>query len=95
MKKMMITYWVFLSIFLLSGCSAGYVSKRPADVVYARPVSPGHNYVWVTGEWEWRGGTYHWHDGSWQRSRQGQTWKSGYWENNSQRGYRWHKGHWQ
>jgi hypothetical protein len=90
----MITYCLSLSIFLLSSCSAGYVSSRPADVVYARPVSPGHGYVWVTGEWEWRGGSYHWHGGSWQRAREGQAWKSGYWENN-QRGYRWHKGRWE
>jgi hypothetical protein len=44
-----------LSCFILTGCSAGYVSSRPVDVTYSRPVSPGSGYVWTDGEWEYTG----------------------------------------
>ena len=83
----------FITCILCVGCSAGYVTSRPADVVYTRPGAPGPGYVWVGGEWEWGGGNYRWHDGSWQHPREGKAWKSGYWENGN-KGYRWHKGGW-
>jgi hypothetical protein len=83
-----------LSCVIFVGCTAGYVSTRPADVTYVRPVSPGTGYVWVGGEWEYQGGNYHYHEGSWQQPRAGHTWKSGYWENGN-KGYKWHKGEWQ
>ena len=56
----MLSYCLFSAILMLSGCSAGYVATKPADVVYVRPVSPGPGYVWIGGEWEWRSGNYHW-----------------------------------
>ncbi|HLA59038.1 MAG TPA: hypothetical protein VK622_09770, partial [Puia sp.] len=83
-----------LSCMVVAGCSAGYVTGRPADVTYVRPGSPGPGYVWIDGEWEYYGNNYHWRNGSWQQPREGRAWKSGYWENNK-RGYRWHKGGWQ
>ena len=83
-----------LSCLVLAGCTAGYVSERPADVTYVRPVSPGPGYVWIDGEWEFSGSNYHWREGSWQQPREGRSWKSGYWENNK-KGYKWHKGSWQ
>jgi WXXGXW repeat (2 copies) len=83
-----------LSGFILTGCAAGYVAARPADVVYARSVSPGPGYVWVSGEWRWSNGHYHWREGSWQRAREGRKWKSGYWEHN-QKGYKWQSGYWE
>ncbi|HZZ75914.1 MAG TPA: hypothetical protein VFE04_08315 [Puia sp.] len=83
-----------LSFTVLVGCSAGYVTERPSEVVYTRPVSPGVGYVWINGEWEYSGHNYHWREGSWQKPREGHTWKPGYWENN-EKGYRWHKGEWQ
>jgi hypothetical protein len=94
MKNSMLAYCLFSSVVFLSACSAGYVVTRPADVEYVRPVSPGPGYVWIGGEWEWRGGNYHWHEGNWEKAREGHTWKSGYWEN-GQKGYRWQKGHWE
>ena len=81
-------------LFGLGGCTAGYISERPADVTYVRPVSPGPGYVWIDGEWEFSGNNYHWREGSWQQPREGRSWKSGYWENNK-KGYKWHKGSWQ
>ena len=71
-----------LVLSILSGLhSYGLLSRvcdsRPADVTYASPVSPGPDYVWIGGEWEWTGGNYHWREGSWQHAREGHTWKSG------------------
>ena len=93
MKKSLLAL-IILSGLILTGCSAGYVTTQPADVSYARPVSPGPDYVWIGGEWVFEGGGYRWHEGSWQRHREGRSWKSGYWEN-SHKGYKWHKGGWQ
>jgi hypothetical protein len=93
MKKYLMAC-VILVGSVLTGCSAGYVATRPADVEYSRPAAPGTGYVWIGGEWEWGGGTYHWHEGTWQQPREGRTWKSGYWESGD-RGYRWHNGEWQ
>ena len=92
MKNYLLTLSI-LSCFILTGCSAGYVSSRPVDVTYSRPISPGPGYVWTEGEWEYTGGNYHWREGSWQHAREGHTWKSGHWEN-SNKGYKWHKGGW-
>ena len=55
----------------LTGCTAGYVTERPADVTYVRPVSPGPGYVWINGEWEYSGNNYHWREGSWQHAQGG------------------------
>jgi hypothetical protein len=93
MKKYLLALSI-LSCIILAGCSAGYVTTRPADVTYVRPVSPGPDYVWIGGEWEYRSGNYQWHEGSWQHPREGHVWKSGHWENAS-KGYRWHKGGWE
>jgi hypothetical protein len=82
-----------LACLVFAGCSAGYVSTPPADVVYTRPVSPGAGYVWIGGDWVWSGGNYRWHEGSWQRAREGRNWNAGHWENGG-KGYRWHKGGW-
>lgn len=82
-----------LSCLVLASCSAGYVTTRPADVTYVRPAAPGPDYVWIGGEWEYRGGNYQWHEGSWQKHREGHEYKAGYWEN-GKNGYKWHKGHW-
>jgi hypothetical protein len=94
MKISKLSYGLFSAILVLSACSVGYVTSRPADVVYVRPVSPGPGYVWISGEWEWRSGGYHWRHGGWQRTREGHAWKSGYWES-GQKGYRWQKGRWE
>jgi len=93
MKKYLLSLCI-LSCIMLAGCSAGYVSSRPADVTYARPASPGQGFVWISGEWQYSSGNYRWHEGSWQQGRENHTWKSGYWENGN-KGYRWQKGGWQ
>jgi hypothetical protein len=94
MKKTILAYCLFSCFLLLAGCTAGYVATRPADVEYVRPASPGPDYIWIGGEWEWKGGNYRWHGGSWEHAREGHVWKSGHWEN-GQKGYRWQKGRWE
>lgn len=81
------------SVFGLSSCSVegGVVDTRPADVVYVRPVSPGPGYVWIDGDWVWRGGTYRWHEGRWRRTSR--TWQAGHWQPVGA-GWRWNRGHW-
>ena len=93
MKKYLFRCSIILCTLLL-GCSPGYVTTRPADVIYTRPVSPGHKYIWISGQWVWTSNHYRWQGGSWQPKREGRTWKSGYWEK-SHKGYRWHKGGWE
>jgi hypothetical protein len=90
-----------LSIIALAGCLSlsactidGWVEAQPGDVAYERPVSPGVDYVWIDGDWEWSGGAYVWHQGHWDRRREGHVWVGGTWEHGG-RGYRWHRGHWQ
>lgn len=77
-----------------TGCTVdGYVTSRPDDVVYARPIAPGADYVWIDGDWVWGGGRYVWHGGHWEHGRPGRIWQGGRWQSGS-RGYRWQRGHW-
>jgi hypothetical protein len=92
MKKWLFIAGTFL-FFSLSGCSPQVVPMRPHDVVYSRPVSPGPDYVWITGDWVWAGGNYRWREGHWERRRPGRSWHEGYWEKRNN-GYRWHRGRW-
>ena len=50
MKKIFVLLIAVISITLIS-CTAEVVATRPADVVYARPTSPGSGYVWIGGDW--------------------------------------------
>ena len=93
MRKLLLVCSV-LAVLALAGCYAGVVATRPPDVTYARPVRPGKEWVWTSGDWIWSGGKYHWREGRWQQARQGYAWKSGYWEKVHD-GYRWKKGRWQ
>ncbi|HVU28536.1 MAG TPA: hypothetical protein VHG71_12475 [Verrucomicrobiae bacterium] len=68
----------------------------PAPRIEAVPISPGPSYVWVAGEWEWRGGG-HW---IWMRGRwiyppyPGAVWVSGAWVHREHENV-WVDGHWQ
>jgi len=64
------------------------VVQQPAATEVAPP-SPGMDYVWVAGHWEWEtaGNRWLWYGGSWQRPpAPNAVWQAGYW---SQRGHRW------
>jgi len=79
---------------LLTACAPGVVATRPADVVYTRPVSPGPKWVWISGDWIWKGSRYKWREGYWHEAKPGYRWKPGYWQKETG-GYRWVKGRWQ
>jgi uncharacterized protein YfaT (DUF1175 family) len=92
----------FIIAVILMGCVAGFTScsvesgvvqTRPADVIYVRPVSPGPGYVWMGGNWVYRGGNYNWHEGRWHRVRAGRSWQDGRWEP-AGNGWRWRRGYW-
>ena len=89
-------YLLALSVLLCiigAGCTAGYVTTRPADVTYVRPASPGPDYVWIDGEWYGNHGHYNYKQGYWAHNRPGHNWNRGRWENRSG-GYVWIKGGW-
>jgi hypothetical protein len=72
-----------------------YVRERPpARVLEVRGLAPARNYVWISGQHEWRGNTYvwvpgryavpaagfrHWQDGQWKHDRNGWYWVDGHW----------------
>ncbi|HCL82323.1 MAG TPA: hypothetical protein DIC22_00040, partial [Chitinophagaceae bacterium] len=65
---------ILASGIFLAGCAAHVVTRRPADVVYARSLSPGPGWVWVSGDWVWGGGRYQWREGYWHPPRPGYKW---------------------
>lgn len=79
---------------LLTSCVGSYyVTSRPAEPYYVRPVAPYSGAVWIDGEWEWNNGRYAYIGGHWERSRPGRVWVRGSWQSGA-RGYIWHRGHW-
>lgn len=89
-------YVVLAIITMMSAysCSSGhYVSAQPDAVVVTRPASPGPNYIWVDGDYYWRGGRYNYRQGYWARPRAGRVYRSGAWSQ-SPRGYYWRRGGW-
>jgi WXXGXW repeat (2 copies) len=88
---------------VLGGCVTHHV--YPASVVYVRteppvtrvetvPVSPGRNYVWVTGYWRYSGDQYLWVPGSYVVPASGYTvWVPGRWDHDGH-GYFWRAGYW-
>jgi hypothetical protein len=66
----------------------------PANVEVAG-VSPGSEYVWVPGFYDWRGGRYEWVPGTYIRTpRPAAVWVPGQWQPTTG-GYMWVPGHWQ
>jgi len=59
------------------------------EVVTVRP-----GYVWVRGNWEFRGGQWVWRAGHWQRERSGYVWEAGHWERRGNH-YQWIEGRWE
>lgn len=63
----------------------------PARAVYARPVRPGPDYVWVNGYWYPERGHYLWHSGYWTRAPyQGARWIAPHYQ-----GGQFYEGYWQ
>ena len=79
---------------LLTSCAGSYyVTSRPAEPYYVRPVSPYSGAVWIDGEWIWSGNRYTYLSGHWERPRAHRVWVRGNWQS-GQRGYTWHRGYW-
>lgn len=84
MKKILSTAGILFFILLfMAGCGPSYVvvGTRPVAPVYARPIAPGPNYIWVEGEWI--------------RSGRGYVYNRGYWAPPRARYHRYIPGHWQ
>lgn len=95
MKKVLFILSLVAGIAIFDSCAPGRytVTARPDVPVYVRPASPGANYVWVDGDWYWRGGRYTYRNGYWARPRGGRAWVGGAWVGRGN-GYYWRRGHW-
>ncbi len=71
-----------------------YVKVRPAVPVVVRPVAPSPRHVWITEEWEPRGGSYVFVGGRWAvPPHPGWVWIPGHWRR-TRHGDIWIRGHW-
>ena len=94
MKNHLIIAAFLASAALFSSCAGSYyVSERPGEVTYTRPVAARDGYIWIDGDLIWSGGGYTWREGRWDRPRPGHIWHPGGWDHSGW-GYRWHRGHW-
>ena len=93
MKPLIYTFLLAIAISAGSCTSARYVHTRPTEVIVTRPVRPGPGYVWIDGDYYWRGGGYQYRNGYWALPRRGRGWHGGTWMQN-RRGYYWHPGRW-
>jgi hypothetical protein len=70
----------------------------PALPVYAQPICPGPDYIWVPGYWAWDqdGDEYYWVPGTWVLAPEpGYYWTPGWWGFDADGDdYVWHPGYW-
>ena len=92
MKKFIFLFSLIGILLLFNYCSAGYVSEEPIYQTYNRPQSPGNDYMWIDGGWNWNRHTnsYIQINGNWEKNNQGSQPKKGHWKKN-RRGSRWVK----
>jgi len=72
-----------------------YVVEQPV-AKETPPPSPGPDYVWIAGHWEWDlpGKRWVWQGGSWQKPPSpGAVWQTGYWSM-SNGAWTWVASHW-
>jgi len=103
MRTVVRSLLVALFLLFISAPSFGQVDVGisvsfgpPPIPVYAQPVCPGDNYIWVPGYWAWDpdGGDYYWVPGTWVLAPQvGYLWTPGWW-GWSGAAYIWHPGYW-
>jgi hypothetical protein len=78
----------------LASCSAGYVvTDRPNLPVYARPAPPHAGWIWIDGDYYYRGGRYHYRRGYWHAPRPSYRYSPGQWQQRGN-GWHWRKGRW-
>lgn len=81
------------SLFLSSCAERYFVSARPVEPVYERPLVPYGGAVWIDGDWAWNSGRYVYTRGYWAKPRYGRAYVRGGWVQRG-RDYAWHRGHW-
>ncbi len=75
------------------------VTKKLVDIPPPPPridnitASPGPEYVWMDGYWNWSDGKYVWNNGRWTPARPGQFWVAPHWKQQGS-GWRLHSGYW-
>ncbi len=95
MKKLLLVLSsLFVFSIFITGCGPSYVVTKPAPPAYTRPMAPGHDFVWVEGEWvlnhgryvykpgywtHWKRRYHHYVPGHWEQKHRGYYWKHGYW----------------
>jgi len=97
MKKLSMTLAAFL-IFAGSTISFGariiIRTKPPKARVEVRTVSPGPNYVWISGHWTWKNSSYVWASGHWTpKPSPKAVWVKGHWKKRHGN-WIWVPGHW-
>jgi hypothetical protein len=96
MKKLIVVCALVVSTLTVTSCrTRAVVTTRPEPpaAVIVRPAAPRPDYVWIDGEWDWRGSRYVYRQGYWAPPRHGYVWISGHWARRGN-GWEWQKGHW-
>jgi hypothetical protein len=97
MKKLFSIFGLlFIVLIFITGCGPSYVTvrTRPEPPLYARPVAPGGNYVWIDGEWIRSGHGYAYRQGYWAAPRpRYHQYIPGHWQQR-RHGWFWVRGHW-
>lgn len=93
MKKLILLSALFFILIFISGCgpSAMVVRERPEPPYYVRPVAPAPGYVWIDGNWMWRGNQYVYKQGYWAAPRPGIRYSPGHWQR-KRKGWIWKRG---
>ncbi|MGC4037675.1 MAG: YXWGXW repeat-containing protein [Chitinophagaceae bacterium] len=92
MKNLCLALFIGFAAITFASCSAHVVAERPGQPVFVRPIAPGPGYVWIDGDWYYRGGRYAWHEGYWAQPGT-RHWTSGQWVPH-RKGYTWRRGRW-
>ena len=91
---------------LLTTACAGYISSVGEGIVFitvgppapryeVRTVSPGIEFVWISGYSRWNGRSHDWTPGRWERRPESRSvWVQGRWRH-ERRGWHYVEGHWQ
>ena len=93
MKKFLFLFSMIAILSFFNSCSAGYVSEEPVYKNYDRPQSPGTDYIWIDGGWNWnsRSNSYIQLNGNWEKQRMGHPYRQGHWKKD-RRGSQWVRG---
>ncbi len=91
--KMMAVTVVAFCFFTSCDADMYTISAQLNEPVYVRPISPGPDYVWISGEWERGSNGYAYRQGYWARPSRARVYVSGSWQAR-RGGYTWQHGYW-